>query len=141
MFWWCLALVAVLIAMKYVPVCYSDLIEGEFLYKRPAKDFFSDINLTVYHFKNYCKSCLEGNIRIGGIIWNCHETIPTNIWTIGALPKEKEVVKLTVYYNIYGTMIIAKWTRTEFKLNPIQIQLTKNKIDTYHSKRKICSHS
>lgn len=140
---WCILLsivFVVLVVMKFVPVRKVDLIEGNFIYARETREMFTDMPLMVYHFKNYCRSCLEGNIKLGGTVWNCHETIPAHIWTIGEPPRENESVRLTVYFNIYGTMLIAKWTRTDFKLDPVRVELMKAQINVRRSMRNVCNH-
>lgn len=120
---------AIFILLSFVPIYYKDLIEGKFFEKIETKGFSDSDSYIVYYFENYCRDCLEGKVRLGGSVWNCNETLPTRIWTIGSPPKRKgETVKLTAWFNIYGSIIIAKWTRSNFKLDPAKVKILSKKF-------------
>lgn len=130
---WYLLPVAILFILRFIPIRCITLIEGKFLHRNPAWKTYT----VKYYFKNYCRSCLEGNPRRGGSVWNCYVTTPSQIITIGDEPKENESVKLISFYNIYGMMVIAWWQKTHFQINPLKFDFLKKQLES----RQINFHS
>lgn len=108
-------LVVLILALKYLPIRSTVLIEGVFNRKELDTAIFSGIRFVVYYFDYACRECWEKD-RSFDSFEECHAAVPERgaIQLSSVEPLEGDSVKIVGYKNVFGWVRAYRILKTNF---------------------------
>lgn len=119
--------VILLVALKYLPVKRTTLIEGVFDRKEDSSDFYEKV--IAFWFDNQCRECIESNSERGSLYGQCHTSVPATAINLASEfePRNGDSIKIIAWKNIFGRIVRYRLDRTNFAEEFVAQQLQKEK--------------